>query len=238
MSRSEFTVRAGIIVAAPIAAVASAPWQLVAVLGCLSLANTGQLIARAMPKVDVVVSGLLAVLSIVVLLIVLGLSLNLIPGGLTFTSWQIGWALISAAALLVVRDQLDLHVSMDVGLSLPVALALAILVTSSFGAFAIGNAGVNERKNNPMLEISSTDHSLVTAQVRIQSVNYGGDFVLRALADGKLTAGSTANRVHLPESGRAARDLSVKLPRARGFWKLQLVRTGSSAVERELIIWN
>jgi hypothetical protein len=238
MTRSEFTLRLSVILAAPLAALFSAPMVVVAILGCASLANTGQMVARAMPKAEPIAAMLIAAVTVIVTLILLGLVLDLTPGGLGFTNWQLGWAAISLATLFVVRDELDLHESMDIGLSMPVVLSISIIAVASFGAFAIGNAGVDKQNDAPLLEMSSAHHSLVEAKVLVRSVNSGGQFTLEAFGDGNPHAGAAPLPVTLPRSGTALRNLTVLLPPARHYWKLQLLNKQTGLVERELILSN
>lgn len=236
MRRSEILARA-VVIAVALAATVAAPPLVSAPLALLSLVNGGQLLAYLVPGDDPVERYLMATGGVVVLLILLGLLLNYVPGGLTPSSYGVGWALVSWALLVTVSPRRGLA---DMGLrraSMPMVVSLGILGTATAVAFQIGSAGVHKQDHQPVLALSSPAYGGTEAQIVVGSVNAGGVYELLVLPDGRLS-GAYSRLVELGAKGTHSAEVSVDLPSARCYWKVVLRPRGwQGAAERELILW-
>jgi hypothetical protein len=235
--RSEILARAVVIAVALVATVATAPPFVSAPLALLSLVNGGQLLAYLVPGDDPVERYLMATGGVAVLLILLGLVLNYVPGGLTPSSYGVGWAVVSWALLVAVSPRRDLG---GVGLrraSIPMVVSLGILGTATAVALQIGSAGVHKQDQQPVLALSSPGYGGTEAQILVGSVNAGGVYELLVLPDGRLS-GAYSRLVELGAKGTHSAEVSVDLPSARCYWKVVLRPRGwQGSAERELILW-
>jgi hypothetical protein len=226
-----------VIAVALVATVAMAPPLVSAPLALLSLVNAGQLLAYLVPGDDPVERSLMAAGGVAVLLILLGLVLNYLPGGLTPSSYGVGWAVVSWALLVTVSPRPGLA---GVGLrhaSIPMAVSLAVLGAATAVAFQIASAGVHKQDQRPVLALSSPAYGGTEAEILVGSVNAGGVYELLVLPDGRLS-GAYSRLVELGAKGSHSAKVSVDLPSARCYWKVALRPRGwQGAVERELILW-
>ena len=236
MRRSEILARAVVITVALVATV-TAPPSVSAPLALLSLANGGQLLAYLVPGDDPAERCLMAASGVVVLLILLGLVLNYVPGGLTPSSYGVGWAVVSWALLVAVSLRRGLAGVGLRGASIPTVVSLGILGTATAVAFQIGSAGVHKQDQEPVLALSSPVYGGAEAHILVSSVNAGGVYELLVLPDGQRR-GAYSQLVKLGLKGTHGAELSVHLPAARCYWKVVLSPLGrQTAAERELILW-
>jgi hypothetical protein len=174
---------------------------------------------------------------VAVLLILLGVLLNYVPGGLTKFSFGFGWAFVSSALLVFVATR---HGLAGVGLhraSIPVVMSFGLLGAATVVAFLIGWAGVQKQDQEPVLALSSPVYSETEAHILVSSVNAGGTYELHVLPNGRWR-GSSARLVKLALKGTHQVELSVHLPPTRCYWRLVLGPPGQpTAAERELILW-
>jgi hypothetical protein len=235
--RSETLARA-VVIAVALAATVTAPPLLSAPLALLSLVNGGQLLAYLVPGDDPVERCLMAAGGVAVLLILLGLVLNYVPGGLTPSSYGVGWAVVSWALLVAVSPRRGLG---GVGLrrvSIPMVVSLGLLAAATVVAFLIGSAGIRKQDQEPVLALSSPVYGGTEAHILVSSVNAGGVYELLVLPDGQRR-GEYSQLVKLGVKGTHSAELSVHLPAARCYWKVALSPLGWQATaERELILWT
>jgi hypothetical protein len=234
--RPEILARAVVTALALVATASTAPPSVSAPLALVSLVNGGQLLAYFVPGDDPVERNLMAAGGVAVLLILLGLVLNYVPGGLTRSSYGVGWAVVSWALLLAISPRRG-HVGLRRA-SLPMVASLGMLGVVTAVAFQIGWAGVHKQDQHPVLALSSPAYSGTEAQILIESVNAGGVYELLVLPDGRLS-GADLRLVELGSKGTHSAEVSVDLPSARCYWKVVLRPPGrQGAVERELILWG
>ncbi len=238
MTRREFGLRACVIAAAPIATALAAPWPVTAGLGLATLANTGELLTAVAPHADRVTRWLLAGTGVAVLLILLGLLLNEAPGGLTATSWQIGWAAVSAVALLVVRGRVESRLAFSLSIRRSLVVPFAVLLAFVPAGLVLGAAGVRMQNGRPLLELSTPTHSASRAQVVVHSVDVGGSYALQVIPDGEATEASQPQPVTLAALRTQSLSFALSLPVAERYWKVVLRALPSQTVERELILWK
>jgi hypothetical protein len=238
MKRSEVVTRSLVTAVALIATASGAPPWVSAPLALLSLANGGQLLAYLAPREDPVERCLLAAGGLTVLLILLGVVLNYVPGGLTPSSYAVGWALISWALLgSVSRREGVGGVGWLRGASISIVASLGVLAAASAVAFRIAAAGLSKQAQQPVLALSSPAYGATEAQILISSLNAGGVYELLVLPDG-ARRGASARLVTLGARGSHGLELGVHLPPARCYWRVTLRPRGSRGVaERELILW-
>ena len=236
MRRSEILAR-GVMIAVALVATVTAPPLVSAPLALLSLVNGGQLLAYLVPGDDPAERCLMAAGGVVVLLILLGLVLNYVPGGLTPSSYGVGWAVVSWALLVAVSPRRGLAGVGLRGVSIPIVVSLGILGAATAVAFQIGSAGVHKQDQEPVLALSSPVYGGTEAQILVESVNAGGVYELLVLPDGRLS-GAYSRLVELGAKGTRSAEVSVDLPSARCYWKVVLRPPGrQGAAERELILW-
>ena len=237
MRRSEILARALVIAVALVATASTAPPLVSAPLALLSLVNGGQLLAYLVPGDDPVERCLMAASGVAVLLILLGLVLNYVPGGLTPSSYGVGWAVVSWALLVAVSPRRGLP---GVGLrraSIPMLVSFGILGAATAVAFQIGSAGVHKQDQEPVLALSSPVYGGAEAHILVNSVNAGGVYELLVLPDGQRR-GAYSQLVKLGVKGNHGTELSVHLPAAQCYWKVVLSPPGwQKAAERDLILW-
>jgi hypothetical protein len=231
-------VRAVVITAAPLATVSGAPPVVTAPLALLALLNAGQLLAYLVPGEDPVERYLMAAGGVTVLLILLGLVLNYLPGGLTRSSYAVGWAVLGSCLLAV-----DATRQRPGGAALwrvPASFlaSFALLGAATAVAFLIGAAGVHKQNQQPVLALSAPAYGSTDAEILVDSVNAGGAYELLVLPDGR-PGGSYSLPVELRAKGAHRAELSVQLPAARCYWRVLLRAAGSrTPAERELILWT
>jgi hypothetical protein len=235
--RPEILARAVVIAVALFATTSGAPTVVSAPLALLSLVNGGQLLGYLVPGEDPVERCLMAAGGVAVLLILLGLVLNDVPGGLTRSSYGVGWAVVSWALLAVVAPRQGLGGAGLRRASIPIVLSLGLLGAATAVAFQIGSAGVHKRDQQPVLALSSPAYGGTEAEILVGSVNAGGAYEVLVLPDGRL-AGAYSRLVELGAKGAHSTHVSVQLPVARSYWKVVLRPRGSQGTaERELILW-
>lgn len=236
MNSREFSVRLGVIAAALVAGLLHAPSPIIALLGLISLANTGELLSRLVPDTDPIARYLLTTLSIVVSLILLGLALQIVPGQLTPAHWISGWAILSAGALVVVRSR-EVPGRLD-GHALQLAAAcIGILAVGTASGFAIADSGVRYERQEPLLELSAPRHAATQADIVVHSVNDGGLYELQAVSPGH--PGGTRRLVRLNPTGDQTVRVTMSLPRAGEYCRVVLRTVGlEHPIERELILWK
>ena len=237
MRRSEILARALVIAVALVATASTAPPLVSAPLALLSLVNGGQLFAYLVPGDDPVERYLMAASGVAVLLILLGLVLNYVPGGLTPSSYGVGWAVVSWALLVAVSPGRGLSGVGLRGASISMVVSFGILGAATAVAFQIGWAGVHKQDQEPLLALSSPVYGGTEAHILVSSVNAGGVYELLVLPDGQRR-GAYWRLVKLGVKGTHGAELSVRLPVARCYWKVVLSPRGwQKAAERELILW-
>jgi hypothetical protein len=240
MTGREVLVRHAVIVAALIAAAVGAPWVLLAPLGLASLGNTGQIMTSAMAGADPVARWLLASMGVVVSLILMGIVLQVTPGGLTAMNWAAGWAILSVAMLTLVKPRAATPYRVwPRGSAANVVTIMAVLLTI-IGAFVVANAGVRTQRETPLLEFSALRQPIQTrAHLLVRSVNVGGTYELRIHADGKAESGSVLRVGQLTAEGSRTLGLDVALPQAKQYWSVLLQPVaGTSGAKRKLILWK
>ncbi len=237
MRQSEILARAVVIAVALIATATAAPPAISAPLALLSLINGGQLLAYLVPGDDPAERYLTAAGGVTVLLILLGILLNYVPGGLTRPSYGIGWGLVSSGLLVFVVTRRSLP---GVGLrraSIPTVMSFGLLGAATVVAFLIGWAGVQKQDQEPVLALSSPMYGGSEAHILVSSVNAGGTYELHVLPNGRRR-GSSSRLVKLGLKGTHHVELSVHLPAAQCYWRVVLGPPGRpTAPERELILW-
>jgi hypothetical protein len=236
MRRAEIVAR-GLVIATALAATATGAPPLISVpAALLSLLNGGQLIARIVPSEDPVERCLASAGGVAVLLILLGVLLNYAPGGITTSSYAVGWALVSWALLVLAsRQHRAAHAGLG-GATAPLAMSLAMLAAATAVGYEIGSAAVRKQEQQPVLALSALSYGAHNAQILVSSVNAGGIYELLVLPDGHIR-GARGSSVELAQRGAHSTELSVALPPAQCSWKLLLRPRNQPTAERELILW-
>jgi hypothetical protein len=237
MRRAEIGARAAVVLAALLATAAGAPTWVSAPLGLASLANGGQLIASLVPGDDAVERWLAAAGGIAVILILLGIALNYLPGAITPSSYAAGWSAVSAGLLLLVARRKRTVASSTRPLSLPIAISMAMLAAATIAAYEIGLAGVQDQNRHPLLALSSLSFGGNAAEILVSSSNAGGAYELVVAPDGRERS-ALAQALALRAHGVDSATVRVELPAAQCYWELALRARGGRTAERQLVLWR
>jgi hypothetical protein len=219
--------RVGLGAATVIAGVLHVPTLLAAPIGLACLFSIGELLAPPKQSRDAVVRFLMLCGIIISTLVLVGLSLNFVPGGLTSSSWSIAiGSLEIVCALVVGRKEPTLTTAglREFGANRVAAVLLACVIASL--AFVVATRGANESQSARPLEMFET-----RARGRLEIVVRGGatrrQYRLRFDGENTRIARITAG------PGLSAR---INVPRGPARLRIDLLAPHGTKILRYLIL--
>lgn len=198
---------------------------IIAPLGLIAIAATAELAVRPYAT-NAADRLLLACGSIVTTLILVGLALNLTPWGLTRTTWNAAWLIVSIGVLTWRRGiatNIKLPWARMRSLSAWIATASLILIA----AVILALAGVRIWDRQPVLALSVVSRNTDSIVVEIEATSITGEYRIMATSrapkalqysSGLLTikAGSTGERVRMRVPLNVAGTWTIDLESAYG----------------------
>jgi hypothetical protein len=215
--------RAGMLVAAFLAAVLGLPTPVLAPLGCLGLLVTAELAGRGRDGLDRLLVGAGFLLCAAVLG---GMGLATLPSGLTRRGWACYWLAVGLALVVVRRGTAPARIRPTRRWIVPGVAAALVLAAFAFSALDSG------RQTTGPLALWLVDRASTGITVGVDGGDAGTELRV-VLADQPTGATSWVSAPFHPAG--TARLVTVPVP-AAGRWRVELVPLGAAEPVRELVV--
>jgi hypothetical protein len=203
-----------------------------AILGLISMVATAELAVR--PYSAKIIGRLLLIAgSVVVTLVVLGVTLNLTPWGLNRVTWNGAWAVLGVLVLFW-RREVRTHVVPPTRFINVVSLSIIVSAAIIVGAGILAIDGVKKWDEKPTLSFSliSSSSSGITTQVNATSVS--GVYSIQAYSQAHKASRYMGKPFSVSAGGSGESIKERVTVKVRGRWTVDLVSAGK--VVRELIV--
>lgn len=218
-----FPARASLVCVPLVARLAHAPRLVGELFGLLALFVVAEALAALSPARDGVERALFAALGSLVMLVVLGLGLNEVPGQLSRLNWLVGWTIVGLGLTTGAHVRAAKSVSPHgVPLTWAVAVPLLVLSLATIAGLLLADVGTTDLARRPLVSLGVDHWSARSAVVEVDANHVGGDFVLYATGEGRSFRRALVKRFYFDRRQTLAKRVTVALPPSRSSWTITL----------------
>jgi hypothetical protein len=208
---------------------------IIAPLGLISIAATAELAVRPYAT-NAADRLLLACGSIVTTLILVGLALNLTPWGLTRTTWNAAWLIVSISVLAwrrrLATNITNIRLPWAETRSLSVWIATASLIL--IAAVILALAGVRISDRQPVLALSVVSRNTDSVVVEIEATSITGEYQIMATSRAPKALQYSSGLLTI-KAGSNGEQVRTRVPlNVAGTWTIDLESAYGDAIIRWL----